>query len=301
MAHDEYCAYSHLSAMLDRTGVDWILGMYEAYWDDSGTDSSSQTVVAACYVSTQNGWNAFVRQWDQAREEEDFDYFHMADFAARKELGIKPYCDWDATKRSRVYRRLAGIINENKWVGFGIAIPRDVFEREVPKLPEPIRKKCGKHVFTFAFKSVLKVIENWRKDYSITAPMRYVFDQMGKGIGEVKEVWDKETIDRYGLFERLGLEPESAQGISFEDKRYFKPLQAADILACQQRNHLCKVILAGKDDVEDCHPHFRMLRLDQHMRLGTEENFLATIRREMTPKDGILQNNDANGEGETAQ
>jgi len=41
--------------------------------------------------------------------------------------------------------------------------------------------------------------------------------------------------------------------------------------------------MAGKDDKEDCHPNFEILRRDQEMRLGfmTEVNFLNTMKREL--------------------
>src|SRR5262249_20109220 len=53
--------------------------------------------------------------------EEGFDMFHMAEFVAKPEMGHKPFCDWDNTKRTRVYRRLASIINCRVRKGFAIA------------------------------------------------------------------------------------------------------------------------------------------------------------------------------------
>jgi len=43
------------------------------------------------------------------------------------------------------------------------------------------------------------------------------------------------------------------------------------------------VIAAGKDDVADCHPNFRMLRENQAMELGfmTETNFLNSVNSQV--------------------
>jgi Protein of unknown function (DUF3800) len=249
--------------------------MFEAYFDDSGTDSNSPLAIAACYVSSKRGWDAFVEEWNLARYEEDFDVFHMADFAAPRELGKKPFCDWGSDKKKRVYNRLAKIINENKRIGCGIAIPKDVFDRLVPPLPESLRAEFGTQHYTCAVKTILWEIVKWRHSLGITLPIRYIFDRMGQGRGEIIAIWD--DVQRGHWKEKtLGMEPE---GYAFENKAKFKPLQAADILAWQMNWHVRNVINAGKHDVDDAHPNFRILRLDQQMNLGffTEENFLKTI------------------------
>jgi hypothetical protein len=51
-----HCAYSHFSATLDRTGVDWWLCMFdfETYWDNSEATPATATLpafpmaIAAC-------------------------------------------------------------------------------------------------------------------------------------------------------------------------------------------------------------------------------------------------------------
>ncbi len=47
--------------------------------------------------------------------------------------------------------------------------------------------------------------------------------------------------------------------------------------------HMRNVIALDKHCADDCHPHFRILRLDQEMRLGfmTEGNFMTTIEKEL--------------------
>src|SRR5947209_1859486 len=98
--------------------------MFEVYFDDSGTDTQSPLAIAACYISTNRGWDEFIEQWDNVRYGEGFDVFHMADFAAYHDKTKKPFCDWNWDKRQRVYKRLATIINDNKRIGIAVAVPK---------------------------------------------------------------------------------------------------------------------------------------------------------------------------------
>jgi hypothetical protein len=255
--------------------------MYEMYTDDSGTHAEHPLAIAACYISTKRGWRQFVDGFDSIRISEGFDEFHMADFVAKQEFGIKPYCEWDGTKRERVYRRIVKVVNDNKRVGLGIGVPKEVFDKVVPTLPEPLRKKCGTNHYAFAVKVLMTMVAKWRLESAITLPMKYVFDRMGKGKGEIEAIWKNvEDSEWEGMLKKLGLEPE---GYSFENKKLFKPLQAADILAYQMNWHLRNVILADKHDVRDCHFNFAILRHNQEMHLGfmTEENFKNTLDREL--------------------
>ena len=199
----------------------------------------------------------------------------MADFAARPEIGKKPFCDWDKEKKGRVYNRLAGIINRNKRMGCGIVVPKDTFDKLVPPLPERLRQTFGVRHYPFAVKVVLGMIGDWRLGSGVTLPVKYFFDRMGKGKGEIISFWD--DIDSFQWKEDIfGMEED---GYSFENKAKFLPLQAADILAWQMNWHMQNVVYKGKRDIEDSHPNFRLLRCDQEMKLGflTEDNFINTI------------------------
>jgi hypothetical protein len=92
----------------------------EAYLDDSGTDGNTPIAVAACYISSKEQWDHFARNWDEVRFAEGFDVFHMCEFVAKREAGHKPFCDWDNTKKDRVYKKLASIINTRIRRGFAV-------------------------------------------------------------------------------------------------------------------------------------------------------------------------------------
>jgi hypothetical protein len=249
--------------------------MFEAYIDDGGTDSGTPIAIAAGYISTKRAWGQFVAEWNEVRREEDFDVFHMADFAASPAFGKKPFCDWSTEKRRRVYNRLAGIINQNKRIGFGIVVPKDVFENLVPPLPYRLKQTFGIRPFPFAVRAVLGLIGEWRMQSMISLPTQYVFDRMGKGKGEIGAFWD-DIEDQQWKDNIFGMEQ---AGYSFQNKDNLPPLQAADILSWQMNWHMQNIIYKAKRDIEDAHPHFSILRRNQEMKLGflTEENFRNTI------------------------
>jgi hypothetical protein len=235
---------------------------YEAYFDDSGTDGRSRIAVAACYVSTVTGWNAFTEAWDAIRREEGFDVFHMAEFVAPREQGHKPFCDWENDKKQRVYSRVARAINENKRVGIACAVPKGVYDR----CSDYIHEHYGREHYTFAVNMILNQIVVWREKSLIALDAQYIFDWEMNGSskkGEIDAIWNKMHPSWSEKLGTLGRD-----GYSFQHKDIFKPLQAADILAWQMRSHMERIFDQGYDTLEDAHFGFRLLREDQEMDLG---------------------------------
>jgi hypothetical protein len=259
----QYCAYSHVSAMLERTQTEWWLAMFEieSYFDDSGTDAGTPVAVAACYVASKTQWDEFVRNWDEVRAEEGFDMFHMAEFAAKPEMGHEPFCHWDVAKKTRVYRRLASIINTRVRKGFAVAVPKQPFDEYVF---DEFRHFAENH-YVWAVKSVLAFIENWRQEFSVTVPMQYIFESGSLGQDQIERVW-KECLLYKNSDKRYGIVPD---GVQFQNKRVFKPLQAADILAWQVQNNMRRTVMIGRDpnDRSVEHEGFRMLKDGRPMEL----------------------------------
>jgi hypothetical protein len=248
--------------MLERTHVEWWLAMFELelYFDDSGTDSGTPVAVAACYVAKKSQWDEFVRNWDQVMADEGFTMFHMAEFVAKPEMKHKPFCDWSKEKKDRVYRKLASIINTRALKGFAVAVPKQPFDDYVF---DEFRLYAQNH-YVFAVKSVMGFIDNWRQQHSITIPMQYVFESGTAGESQIEDVW-KECLLHKNSEHRYGIIP---NGVMFQNKRLFKPLQAADILAWQMQNNMRRTVMEGLDPDHKVHWGFRMLRQDRPMELA---------------------------------
>jgi hypothetical protein len=202
----------------------------------------------------------------------------MSDFMAPPAQGKKPWCDWDKTKKTHVFNRLAKIINDNKRIGIALAVPKAIYDA----VPDRIKCHYGRQHYTFAVRICMNRIIAWRSKSLITLPVRYIFDW------EMRKTPKREEINRIfdlignsnnqEVANLLGLE---ADGYGFEHKEEFKPLQAADILAWQMRSHMRKIWQLGHDDESLCHPEFRLLRQDQEMDLGffTKEQMEAFVVR----------------------
>lgn len=251
--------------MLERTNLGWWFAMFEleVYFDDSGTDGGTPVAVAACYVAKKTQWGEFVRNWDEVGAQEGFDMFHMAEFVAKREMGHKPFCDWDDEKKKRVYARLASLINCRVRKGFAIAVPKKPFDEYVF---EEFKTHYAENHYVWAAKSVLGQLDNWRREFNVTVPMQYVFESGSPGQKQLERVWT-DCLVHEGSEQKYGIVP---NGVMFENKRHLKPLQAADILAWQMQNHMRRTVMIGRDpnDLSLVHPGFRLLRIDRPMDLG---------------------------------
>jgi hypothetical protein len=248
--------------MLDRTYIDWWLAVFEleVYFDDSGTDDGTPVAVAACYVAQKTQWDEFVRNWDCVMADEGFDMFHMAEFVAKPDMGHKPFCDWGTGKKDRVYKKLASIINTRVRKGFAVAVPKQPFDDYVF---DEFKLYAQNH-YVFAAKSVMGFIDNWRQQLSLTIPMQYVFENGTAGQDQIEDVW-KECLVRKSSERRFGMVP---NGVMFKDKRFFKPLQAADILAWQMQNNMRRTVMIGRNPDDEVHWGFRILRQNRPMELA---------------------------------
>lgn len=268
----DYCAYSHVSAMLQRAGVDWLLCMFdfETYWDNSEATPATADLpafpitIAACYVSTKEQWDEFNKNWKKALDDYGLAYFHMTDFMVSRERGVKPYCDWDQPKRDWFYYRLANIVNTRISTGFAFGVPNESFDLHTP---QHFKDDLGKRHFTFAVRSVLDLVSQWYASYGSGKAVQYVFDRMGKGKGEIDAIFDI-TKERPEWAAKLGVRPKEPDGIMFQDKELFRPLQAADILAWNMRSFMRDEINRGLPQTPGrIRPYFQVLRKPP-MRIG---------------------------------
>jgi hypothetical protein len=258
----------------------------EIYSDDSGTHEDSPIAIAACYIADHEQWKEFVRNWDEARKEEGFDFFHMKDFMALPKYGKKPFCDWSAEKKNRVYRRLASIINARVRYGIAFGVQPEAFRSSVPAR---MKEESTPDAYTFAVQSLFGILTEWYAKYGQGKAIQYVFENR-QGMGKVRQVWEvlKENLK---VANKIGARPQAPDGISFQSPKLSTPLQAADILAWNMNAHLRDVILKGfPDDEKHTQPYFQILR-NHPMRIGflttkqTQDAFEAT--REYEEREGV--------------
>jgi hypothetical protein len=194
-----------------------------AYFDDSGTHPESPAAIVAGWIAPHQQWKKFNKEWEKLKDKEGFQVFHMADlmFSAREFEG------WDEEKIEKVVAKAREIIHQRVVTGFAVVVGRDDYDELAT---EELKRKFGKHHYTFAVRTALGLIERWREQVKINEPIEYIFDRMTKGTGakgEIDRVFeDAEKLDnslqRFGIYKSCH---------SFAGKGEVTPLQAADIVA----------------------------------------------------------------------
>jgi hypothetical protein len=251
--------------------MDWWLAMFdlELYMDDSGTHEGSQITVAACYIASPGRWKVFVRDWNKVLKRERIEAFHMTDFMARPERGVLPYCNWNQTRKDGVYRELATIINKHVLCGFAYAVPTLAFRVH---MPARFKKESASTPFTYAVQCVLGLVELWYSEHGDQRTIKYIFEDR-KGKGEIMQI-AKIFEEREDSAKKLGFRNDLQGSTSYLCPKYTRPLQSADILAWNMRNHMENVVLKGLPNAPpNIHPYFDQLCLHGPVRLSFSQNW----------------------------
>lgn len=217
---EAYSAIEHLAVSISPSRYrDITFAMFAVYFDDSGTHTESDVAVAACYVGDCEQWKRFEDDWERARKSEGFDVFGMADILG----GKKEYRGWPQEKRDHLIRKLITISRIRSRYAMAASVIKKDYDAIIR---DDLRGRMGKFHYSFAVRSCMIFLKNWRYQYGITGPIQYVFDRMAQGKGEIEAILDDVIAKGHG--EKFGLE---AGGYSFQNKVALFPLQAADILA----------------------------------------------------------------------
>jgi hypothetical protein len=196
------------------------------YIDDSGTSPTNHIAVAAGWVARTPGWVLFEREWKKARSivSDKFESMHTSEFVDGR--GSKnEFKDWSLEKKQRVAARLRQIIKKRALKGFALGVIKRDYDEIVPDV---LKAKGFENHYTYAIRRVLGMIDDWRKQENITAPIEYIFDWSDKDSPVRREI---ETIfssaeNEPEALRRYGLHP---GGFGFRKREVVTPLQAADM------------------------------------------------------------------------
>ncbi len=132
----------------------------------------------------------------------------------------------------------------------------------------------------------------WREKSLNTLPMQYIFDWEEPGTPKRQEISELFCNVHERLKPLFGLD---SGGWSFQHKRHYKPLQAADILAWEMNRYMPKTFPQGEREADlesSLHAGFKLLREDQEMDLGffNKENLDVWYRKiqDHEAKHGII-------------
>jgi hypothetical protein len=207
----DYSAVSHLGfALFGENNRRKLSAMFTAYFDDSGHPDRGPELVVGGYISTVEKWVRFEEEWSEVLELFDVEYFHMKEFAH----STGEFSGWKGNDGRRIafLKRLAKVIRRRVLASVSSAMLMNDF-RAVDEIyalsefvsPYPI---CGVN-------SQHKSIE-WLKEHNLPVEhLKFVYEDGTKDKGKFVDLADNL---RFPI-------------PSFEPKRKFRALEAADFIA----------------------------------------------------------------------
>src|SRR2546421_8901350 len=205
-----------------------------AYFDESGTDGRSPIVAVGGYVSTDDRWDDFQREWEQFRDDEGFNVFHTTDLLSLRGAFAKEK-GWDKIRADNVMRRADSIIE--KYVLFGVVCYTHITNCEeiIPVRDKNSNRKLRKKFeaeYLFSGVQVVIGVSRWARENGYTEPIKYVFEDGANGKGYLMQATECAKRDV------ISKEKFLIGSIAFEDKDVVPQLQPADKLIHQSCNAL---------------------------------------------------------------
>lgn len=192
-----------------------------AYFDESGKFQDSDFICIAGFVSDDARWNVFAEQWDRLLKTYKIPALHM-----RHVMPLKgPFEGWDREQAKKMLGEFIGIIRRNVFIGLGVGMDT----KYLRSMPSDVRKQIGDPQY-FCFQRILRLLVKKVEKIGYKSSVPITFDDT-----------EEHAVRCYRMWSKLRkLHPELKQAISaitFADDEIFYPLQGADLLAHQTRDH----------------------------------------------------------------
>ena len=218
---------------------DRFVAILVAACDASGTNPEEGAICFAGYLSTEASWAAFEPEWNAALAELGLEMLHM------RELWSKTgaYAKWNAAEKEVVLSRFIEITHKHSVFQFGRVVPHALISAASP----------GEHrevAYAAAALGCIEAVARHLQAIGSSAHVKYVLDRG----------------DRWGLLD--GIDDEIGDrllinGFQPLNKSKFLPLQAADLLAHQLREHSRRLLDDDKHSTRDDRM-WRLLRGTPH-------------------------------------
>jgi Protein of unknown function (DUF3800) len=207
--------------------------MYTAYFDESGVHQGSPAAVVAGYLSTDERWSGFEREWRNLLVDHGVSAFHRTHLESFRGEFCRE-AGWDENRRRQLLRSAHDIIKRYTLFGVGAAVVRLDFEKE---MPAAVRTAFG-GPYGWLVHDCLVGVGHWAVDNRCTEGVGYVFEAGARGRHQVEKMFAvlcRET--RFRDLCRIG-------SWKFSTKAEALQLQAADILAYEIYKHMDNRIVA---------------------------------------------------------
>jgi hypothetical protein len=216
----------------------WVMGPFQAFIDDSGSDPKSAIFVMAGFIARAEQWAAFSNEWQEALDKPPkLDYFKMTEAASLGRHGqFARHKGWNEAKRDNRLADLTRIIRKHAVMRISASIKHSHFEKYVQSIPAPMRRLAADTPYTILFMQVILTTAIFADRLGVAEPCDFIFDRQLGFDDEALAWWPnfKWMIDnqaRSDIKKFIGSAP------VFRDEKDFLPLQAADLYAWQVRQN----------------------------------------------------------------
>jgi hypothetical protein len=204
-----------------------LIVMLRAYFDGSKTFSRSSPfpcLAVAGFVGDKKRWSRFQKKWRDVRKTSGIDFFHMADYEARR----PPYDSWSERKRKAVLDRLISLTRETADFGAITLLPKSEFD----SLDKRTRNRFNDNPYLWCASYCIGLIARRLEREKINESVMYIFESGDQGEPEFKHAMARlvETSEafrrRFRIYSIMpGLKHEipaldSADFLAWETTRY---------------------------------------------------------------------------------
>jgi hypothetical protein len=201
-----------------------------AYFDESGTDATSEVMTLAAYASPEERWQRFSAEWSAVLREPRFAVgeFKTADWYGR----YNEFRKFRETKRRQDWQRLWAMLTAiiDKRVRFGVSVSVPVRQHAALTVSRVPGGSTLRDAYTWAMHACLEAIEQAPERRGETVACVFDDGHKHKGLAESRY---REIVRDRG-WEGMVFVPSVTRASS----ACVPPLQAADALAWTTRKHI---------------------------------------------------------------
>jgi len=217
-----------------------------AAFDESGSHADSRYIIIAGYVAPVERWELFAKRWVPALRELGVrpwpalrlghlppdPFFHMTDYESRQ----KQFQGWSQLRRIRLFRRLAGLIDQFTVLGFGVSVDRAAYAKIIaPQVPEA---SGYRDPYMWCMQSCMEALYHAKRGSKGLGSLRIVDPQPIACVFEQGHLVQGKVALFYARFREKWEADDVFGTFAFDTKQRFVPLQAADILAYEVRKDI---------------------------------------------------------------
>lgn len=203
------------------------MALLSAYLDDSGTHRGSKMVVLAGMLADQSAWERLTDGWQSVLAEYELPFFHMSKWSNR----ARPFDTWTDDQRRDCLNRLLILIQSCVAKSVGVGIPNALFESCTT---ESDRSYWGGPYGLAAYLLLTDMADSVQALSVERSSVRCILESGTLGSTQILAIYQKLRASNGNGWRWI------VDSLSFEDKRQFLPLQAADVLAYELYRYLPK-------------------------------------------------------------